>query len=100
MVSGRHAADWAGRALAAQDYSAKFLQGYDAAVYRRLGQELRLSTYLQRLVRWPGLFNFVANRAANNATLAETLSQMFLDIDLRERLKQPGFYLKLLFGSQ
>jgi len=100
MVSGRHAADWAGRALVAHDFSANFLQGYDAAVYRRLGQELRLSTYLQRLVRWPGLFNFVANRAAHNPTLAETLSQMFLDIDLRERLKQPRFYVQLLFGGQ
>lgn len=100
MVSGRHAAHWAGRALAANDFSAGLLAGYDAAVYRRLGQELRLSTMLQRLMRWPSLFNFVANRAAHNPTLAETLSMMFLDIDLRARLKQPKFYLQLLFGGQ
>jgi flavin-dependent dehydrogenase len=100
MVSGRHAADWVGRALAANDFSARLLAGYDAAVYRRLGQELRLSTMLQRLMRWPSLFNFVANRAAHNPTLAETLSMMFLDIDLRARLKQPKFYLQLLFGGQ
>ncbi|NML63895.1 geranylgeranyl reductase family protein [Hymenobacter sp. RP-2-7] len=98
MVSGRHAADWAGRALATSNVSAGFLAGYDAAVYRRLGQELRLSTAMQRLLRWPQLFNFIANRAVANPTLAETLSAMFLDIDLRARLKQPGFYLRLLFG--
>jgi geranylgeranyl reductase family protein len=100
MVSGRHAADWATRALAAHDTSAAFLEQYDAAVYRRLGQELRLSYWLQRLLQFPALFNFVANRAANNATLAETLSSMFLDLDLRERLRQPGFYVKLLFGRK
>ncbi|MCB2377776.1 geranylgeranyl reductase family protein [Hymenobacter sp. BT635] len=100
MVSGRHAADWATRALAAHDTSAAFLKQYDAAVYRRLGQELRLSHWLQRLLQFPALFNFVANRAANNATLAETLSSMFLDLNLRERLRQPGFYVKLLFGGK
>ncbi|UOQ55421.1 NAD(P)/FAD-dependent oxidoreductase [Hymenobacter cellulosivorans] len=100
MVSGRHAADWAARALAAHDTSAAFLRQYDAAVYRRLGQELRLSHWLQRLLQFPSLFNFVANRAANNPTLAETISGMFLDLDLRERLRQPSFYLKLLFGRK
>ncbi|UYZ65013.1 NAD(P)/FAD-dependent oxidoreductase [Hymenobacter weizhouensis] len=99
MVSGRHAADWAGRALAAQDFSPTFLRGYDAAVYNRLWQELRLSRAMQRLLNYPWLFNFIANRAANNPTLAETISNMFLDLDLRERLRQPGFYVKLLLGK-
>lgn len=99
MVSGRHAADWAARALAAQDFSTSFLLGYDHAVYNRLWQELRLSRAMQRLLQYPWLFNFVANRAANNPTLAETISNMFLDLDLRERLRQPGFYVKLLLGK-
>ncbi|WP_187632188.1 NAD(P)/FAD-dependent oxidoreductase [Hymenobacter lutimineralis] len=99
MVSGRHAADWAGRALAAQDFSASFLRGYDKAVYNRLWQELRLSRAMQRLLQYPWLFNFVANRAARNPTLAETISNMFLDLDLRERLRRPSFYVKLLLGK-
>lgn len=100
MVSGRHAANWAVQALAKHDFSPAFLAHYDKAVYNRLGQELRLSRAMQNMLRFPWLLNFVANRAANNATLAETLSMMFLDIDLRERLRQPGFYLKLLFGRK
>lgn len=100
MVSGRHAADWTGRAIAAQDFSPGFLKGYDQAVYNRLWQELRLSRAMQRLLNYPWLFNFVANRAANNPTLAETISNMFLDLDLRERLRQPSFYVKLLFGKR
>ena len=99
MVSGRHAADWAARAVAANDFSPGFLKGYDKAVYNRLGQELRLSRLMQRLLNFPSLFNIVANRAASNPTLAETLSMMFMDLDLRERLRQPGFYFRLLFGG-
>ncbi|UOG76237.1 geranylgeranyl reductase family protein [Hymenobacter tibetensis] len=99
MVSGRHAADWASRALAAQEYTSQFLAGYDKAVYNRLGQELRLSRVMQRLLDYPWLFNFIANRAANNPTIAETLSMMFLDLDMRERLRKPSFYLKLLVGK-
>ncbi|NVO32736.1 geranylgeranyl reductase family protein [Hymenobacter lapidiphilus] len=99
MVSGRHAADWAARAVAARNFAPEFLKGYDAAVYNRLWQELRLSRAMQRLLGYPWLFNFIANRAANNPTLAETISNMFLDLDLRERLRQPSFYFKLLLGK-
>ena len=100
MVSGRHAAHWAAQAVARQDFSPAFLKSYDQAVYNRLWQELRLSRAMQRLLNFPSLFNIVANRAARNPTLAETLSAMFLDLDLRERLRQPSFYFRLLFGGK
>ncbi|GAA4370127.1 geranylgeranyl reductase family protein [Hymenobacter saemangeumensis] len=99
MVSGRHAAVWAGEAIKKADFSPAFLKNYDNAVYNRLWQELRLSRVMQRLLNFPSLFNFVANRAIKNPTLAETLSMMFLDLDLRERLRKPGFYFRLLFGD-
>ena len=100
MVSGRHAAIWAAEAVKKNDFSPGFLKNYDKAVYNRLGQELRLSRVMQRLLNVPSLFNIVANRAVNNPTLAETLSMMFMDLDLRERLRQPSFYFKLLFGGK
>lgn len=100
MVSGRHAAVWAAQAVAQADFSPAFLKNYDKAVYNRLWQELRLSRAMQRLLHFPSLFNIVANRAARNPTLAETLSAMFLDLDLRERLRKPSFYFKLLFGGK
>ena len=100
MVSGRHAAIWAAQAVAKADFSPEFLKNYDKAVYNRLWQELRLSRVMQRLLNFPSLFNIVANRAVDNPTLAETLSAMFMDLDLRERLRQPSFYFKLLFGGK
>lgn len=100
MISGRWAAEQAEQCLRAGDFSASFLSNYDVSIYHRLGRELSLSHRMQQMLRYPWLFNMVANRAARNPTLAETLSCMFLDLDLRQRLKQPSFYLKLLFNRK
>ncbi|WP_460503183.1 geranylgeranyl reductase family protein [Hymenobacter agri] len=100
MVSGRHAATWAIEAVKKGDFSPEFLKNYDKAVYNRLGQELRLSRVMQRLLNFPSLFNIVANRAVRNPTLAATLSMMFMDLDLREQLRKPSFYFKLFFGGK
>ena len=100
LIAGRHAADWAARALHANDLSAHFLKSYDAAVYRRLGPELRVSRRLQQLLAFPRLFDAVVRRANRNPALAELISAMFNDLDLRQRLRQPGFYARLLLGGK
>lgn len=98
MISGMHAADVAMEALAAEDCSAVRLRSYDDRVWRRLGKELAISTRLQQLAHQPWLFDFVVDRANRNPALADTISSMFTDMDLRERLKKPGFYMDLLLG--
>jgi menaquinone-9 beta-reductase len=98
MISGRWAAAQAELCLQQQNFSADFMQAYDKAVYNRLWKELKLSRRMQRLLDYPWLFNQVASKASKNKALAETISCMFTDLDLRERLKQPSFYLKLLFN--
>lgn len=98
MISGMHAADVAAEALEADDLSAKALKDYDRRVWKRLGQELAISTRLQQLADKPWLFDFVVDRAERNPALAETISCMFTDMDLRARLKKPGFYMDLLLG--
>ncbi|MFD3002115.1 NAD(P)/FAD-dependent oxidoreductase [Pontibacter toksunensis] len=98
MISGRWAAEQAAACLQVQNFSAAFMQKYDAAVYNRLWKELKLSRKMQQLLNYPWLFNQVASKASKNKALAETISCMFNDLDLRERLKQPSFYLKLLFN--
>ncbi|SFH33479.1 NAD(P)/FAD-dependent oxidoreductase [Pontibacter chinhatensis] len=98
MISGRWAAAQAEKCLQQQDFSAQFMQGYDKAVYNRLWKELRLSRQMQKLLNYPWLFDKVASKASKNQALAETISCMFNDLDLRERLRQPSFYAKLLFN--
>ena len=53
---------------------------------------------LQQLADRAWLFDFVVDRANKNPALADTISCMFTDIDLRERLKKPGFYMELVLG--
>lgn len=98
MISGGHAGEVAAQAIAGNDTSAAFLKAYDDRVWKRLGQELRISSWLQERANKPWLFDFVVKRATKNTTLAETISCMFDDLDLREQLKKPAFYARLLFG--
>ncbi|HEY0976258.1 MAG TPA: geranylgeranyl reductase family protein [Flavobacteriales bacterium] len=98
MISGVHAAEVAADALRRNDLSASALRAYDQRVWKRLGKELSTSTTLQRLAQRPWLFDLVVNKATRNPMLADTISCMFNDLDLRERLRKPSFYFKLLFG--
>ncbi len=99
LYSGMFAALQAAKCLAADDFSAATMQAYDVAAYGRLWEELKLGHRMQRLVNYPWLFNLVVNKAQKNRTLRETISCMFDDLDLRERLKNPFFYFKLLFSK-
>jgi flavin-dependent dehydrogenase len=98
MISGVYAADVAHEAIAEKDLGASRLRAYDARVWRRLGKELAISTRLQQLANQAWLFDFVVDRATKNPALADTISSMFTDLDLRERLKRPGFYWDLVLG--
>ena len=98
MMSGVFAADTSQLALERNDLSATILKAYDERVWKRLGQELAISTRLQQLADQAWLFDFVVDRATKNPALADTISCMFTDMDLRARLKKPGFYWDLLRG--
>lgn len=98
MISGVHAADVAADMVQRNDMSARSAAQYDARVWKRLGKELAISTRLQQMANQAWLFDFVVDRANKNPALADTISSMFTDLDLRERLKRPGFYMDLLLG--
>jgi geranylgeranyl reductase family protein len=98
LYSGRIAAQQAAVCLKTNDFSAAAMKAYDDEVYRILGPELRLSTKLQRLANKTWLFNFLMKTAMRNKQLRELMSCMFYEIDLRKKLAQPSFYLKMLLN--
>lgn len=99
LYSGMLAAYAMEKAISSNQYNAEFLKKeYDEVLYKRIGSELKLSTTLQKLCRFPWLFNFVVNKANKSPSLSKTISFMFTDLDLREQLKKPSFYLKILFN--
>jgi geranylgeranyl reductase family protein len=99
LYSGMLAAAAIKEAAEQNNYTAAFLKtAYDDVVYKRLGDELKLSATLQRLCKYPWLFNFVVNKAYKSPSLRNTISCMFSDMDLREQLSKPSFYLKILMN--
>lgn len=100
MISGLKAAECILSQWESRDFSADALKKYDVEVYKRLWPELSLSKKMQELIKYPWLFNLVVNRATKSKTLKETISCMFEDLDLRGRLKDPMFYLKVLFENE
>ncbi len=97
MISGLKAAEIIKSKWNDKIFDAENLKTYDIEVYKRLWPELNLSKKMQELVKYPWLFNLIVNKANRSKTLKETISCMFEDIDLRSRLKDPLFYLKVLF---
>ncbi|MBN9482290.1 MAG: hypothetical protein BGO70_17080 [Bacteroidetes bacterium 43-93] len=99
LYSGMLAAYAIEKAMQENRYDAAFLkEAYDGPLYKRLGNELKLSTSLQRLCRFPWLFNLIANKANKSPELSKTISFMFTDLNLRELFKKPSFYAKILFN--
>jgi geranylgeranyl reductase family protein len=93
MISGKIAAEVIAGKLTDPALN---LSVYDERVYAKLWKELHLSHRLQQLATKKWLFNWLVNKATTNKTLSHMISNMFMDIDLRDQLKQPSFYFKLL----
>jgi geranylgeranyl reductase family protein len=98
LYSGRIAAQQAAAAIAANDYSDTFFNTYDENLYRILGPEFQVSTKLQKLIKYPWLFNMLMKMGSRNKQLKDLMSCMFHEVDLRKKLGQPMFYVKLLFN--
>lgn len=97
MDSGRIAAEIAHKSLNINRFDGEFLSKYDGEVYKRMGTELKLSYRLQKLVRYPFLFNFITRKAAKNKEFRKLLTSMFDNVNLRDEFRKPSFYFKILF---
>ncbi len=99
ILSGKMAARVLTKAFAENNFSANALKKYEYNLYHNLWHELRVSYKIQQLVQQPWLFNFVISRVQNSASLTDTFSAMFNDVDMRAKLRSPGFYLRMLAGK-
>ena len=95
--SGRVAAEHLQKTFERKDFSSKFNKAYDQEIYRRMWNELRIGRSLQKLLKFPKLFNFVVKKANHNPSLKLLLTSMLDDIDMKKELTKPSFYFKLLF---
>ncbi len=94
MTSGRIAAETVLQGLKTGRGSKEDLQAYTVRLKRTLGGELQVSTYLQWMLRYPGLFNLVARKAQNRPWLRDEICDMLHHPAQRKRLLWPGFWWK------
>jgi geranylgeranyl reductase family protein len=96
MHSGRIAASAAARALDAGDVGTASLARYDRDLWDGIGDELRVSTKLQRIAGLEPLLNFTIRKAAHSQEVKDTLCAMIAEEVSRKQMTSPLFYLKLL----
>ena len=97
LYSARFAVDAAVAAKAANDHSARFLSSYEDRLWDALSGELKMSSKLHGLGRWPSLMNFVIRKAANNAEVSDLICGMIASSVPRSTMLDPRFYFRLLF---
>jgi flavin-dependent dehydrogenase len=97
-ISGIFAAEQAKKCLAASDFSAEMMANYDEAVYDKLWKELQISYRLQKAFQRRWLLSAVAGIAVKNKQLAEVITAIFANVDLKKMFRNPLFIFKVIFN--
>ncbi|HGY56330.1 MAG TPA: geranylgeranyl reductase family protein [Caldithrix abyssi] len=98
LFSAKVAAQTVKEAVEANDFSTSFLSRYDRNLWNELGDELALSSKLQRIGRNRFLLNLVINKASRNKEVRQIISGMMADEVPKTKLANPMFYVRLLFS--
>jgi flavin-dependent dehydrogenase len=98
MYSAKYAVQTVIEAQQANDYSEQFLSRFEDELWKAIGNELKVSTKLQKIGRSRFLLNLVINKAARNKEVSNIIAGMLANEVPRKRLANPLFYLKLLFS--
>jgi len=98
MYSAKFAIQTAKAALESDDYSEQFLARFEDELWKSIGNELKVSTKLQKIGRSRTLLNLVINKASRSEEVSNIIAGMLANEVPRKRLANPLFYLKLLFS--
>jgi menaquinone-9 beta-reductase len=100
LLSGVVAAEKAAECLQKKDFSVQILRGYDERIYRMRGQEFKVSYWLQRQFRRAWFFNTLVALISKNQHLARTFAFVFTDINLKQQLRKPSFWWRVLTNKK
>jgi menaquinone-9 beta-reductase len=95
--SGRVAAEHILTCFDQQNFSAEYNLAYDKEIYRRMWKELKVSHSLQKLCRYPWLFNFVVKKGNQSKYLKQFLVEALANVEIKRLLTRPAFYYRMLF---
>ncbi len=101
IFSGVIAADQAIACVQAQDFSARFMRGYDRRIRRVMGRELQLGYVFQRMMFYPRLIRFLMKRVYNNRFVMDFLQDIYADSQKNwvKQVKRPLFWWKVFWGG-
>ena len=98
FYSAKFAIEATKAAINAGDVSENSLSAYDRILWDEIGDELKVSSRLQRIGRSRTLLNFVIHKAARSQPIRDTIMGMMANEVPKKQLTNPLFYLKLLFS--
>lgn len=98
MTSGRLAAQHILSCFENVRFDAGYNTQYDHNIYQKLWGELSISYTLQKLLKYPWLFNYIVKKANRNRHLHQLIEQMLADPSQRSTMTGWRFYLRLLFN--
>ena len=98
LYAAKYAVQTAQQAITRNDLSAAFLSQYEDNLWKAIGNELKISTKLQKIGRYRFLLNLVINKAAKNPEVSNIIAGMLANEVPRKRLANPLFYLRILFA--
>jgi flavin-dependent dehydrogenase len=98
MYSGKYAIDTILKALDKNDSSAEFLAQYEENLWSAIGNELKVSSKLQKIGQYRFLLNFVIRKAAHNPEVSNIIAGMLANEVPRKHLANPMFYARLLLS--
>jgi geranylgeranyl reductase family protein len=98
LYSAKFAVETAHEAIRSEDQRESFLSRYEDHLWKVIGNELKISTKLQKIGRYRFLLNLVINKAARNPEVSNIIAGMLANEVPRKRLANPLFYLRILFA--
>lgn len=98
LYSAKFAVETSKKAIDANDFSETFLSKYENELWKVIGNELKVSTKLQKIGKYRFLLNLVIKKAARNAEVSNIIAGMLANEVPRKRLANPLFYLRILFA--
>ncbi len=100
LISGMHAAEAIRKAEQQKNYTKSFFHDlYDKTLFENIGEEIKISTNIQKWAKYPVVINHLVKKANTNPDFRTNLNYMLTDPEQRKPLQKPWFYIKLLLGK-
>ena len=98
LYSAKFAIETINKALRINRFDSEMLSDYDTNLWNFIGDELRVSSKLQKIGKYRFLLNFVIRKASRNPQISHLIAGMLANEIPRDKLANPLFYLRLLLN--